>query len=203
MSDKDNNLLLLQLLDCVRAGDEAAVAELWERCYPHLVRLAEHRLRASGTSQRAFDGEDVAASAMGSFFQAVQKNRFAELRDEAGLFRLLFRMTARKVVDRRRQQSAAKAGGGQLRGESAFGTNDSLSPGLDQVAGADLMPDIAVALDEECERLLDLLDDAELRAIALLRLEGHANAEIATLRGCSLATVERRLKMIRARWSSD
>jgi DNA-directed RNA polymerase specialized sigma24 family protein len=52
--------------------------------------------------------------------------------------------------------------------------------------------------DPSIRRLLAKLPTEELRAIALARLEGHTNAEIAARQGCTLATVERRLRLIRA-----
>ena len=37
----------------------------------------------------------------------------------------------------------------------------------------------------------------------MLKLEGHTSAEIARLVGCSLATVERRLALIRKLWKGQ
>ena len=50
------------------------------------------------------------------------------------------------------------------------------------------------------ERLLNLLDDDELRRIAVCKLEGWSNYEIAQHLGCAVFTVERRLRLIRAIW---
>ena len=48
--------------------------------------------------------------------------------------------------------------------------------------------------------LLELLD-GDMRHIALLKLEGYTNEEIAAAMGCSLPTVERRLRLIRKAWN--
>jgi DNA-directed RNA polymerase specialized sigma24 family protein len=56
---------------------------------------------------------------------------------------------------------------------------------------------------EECRRLLELLDDAELRTIAVAKMEGYTNAEIAAQLNRSERTVERRLRLIRDRWSLE
>jgi DNA-directed RNA polymerase specialized sigma24 family protein len=53
---------------------------------------------------------------------------------------------------------------------------------------------------EEFQRQLARLPSDELRAIALGKMEGHTNAEIAARLGCTDKTVERRLKLIRDRW---
>ena len=52
-------------------------------------------------------------------------------------------------------------------------------------------------------RLLDRLGDDELRSVARWKMEGHTNEEIASQLGCALATVERRLRLIRKRWEKE
>ena len=39
--------------------------------------------------------------------------------------------------------------------------------------------------------------------VALLRLEGHSNEEVARSLDCSLRTVERKLEVIRKRWLAE
>jgi DNA-directed RNA polymerase specialized sigma24 family protein len=51
--------------------------------------------------------------------------------------------------------------------------------------------------------LLDRLGDDELRQIALWRLMGYSNREIADMKGCSERTIERKLELIRAIWDQD
>jgi DNA-directed RNA polymerase specialized sigma24 family protein len=200
--DAANSGDLTRQLAEVQRRDEAAIAALWDRYYPQLARLADQRLNSLGVRQRAFDGDDVAASAMGSFFKAVEQNRFPDLHDEESLLRLLRKMTIRKVIDRKRKTEALKAGGGDLCGESAFGNpNNSPHAGIDARSGPSPAPDWIVLMDEECQRLFELLGDEELRIVARLRMEGHSNADIAAARDCSVATVERRLKSIRELWS--
>jgi DNA-binding CsgD family transcriptional regulator len=48
-----------------------------------------------------------------------------------------------------------------------------------------------------------VLPDETQRHIARLRLEGHANEEIAKELGISLRTVERKLGLIRELWSAE
>ena len=76
-------------LDQIKQSDEAAIAVLWNHYYPALASFAEKRLAALGVQQRVFNGDDVAASALASFFKAVQRDRFPDLNSEEGLFRLL------------------------------------------------------------------------------------------------------------------
>ena len=56
---------------------------------------------------------------------------------------------------------------------------------------------------EQRQRLLDRLGDARLREIAAASLDGCANEEIAARIQCSLATVERKLKLIRSLWTGS
>jgi hypothetical protein len=47
------------------------------------------------------------------------------------------------------------------------------------------------------------VDDAELRAIAVWKMEGDTASQIAARLGCALSTVERRLRLIRQIWESE
>jgi DNA-directed RNA polymerase specialized sigma24 family protein len=55
---------------------------------------------------------------------------------------------------------------------------------------------------EECQRLLDVLEDDSLRQVALSRMEGYTNDEIAAQLGCARRTIARRLDLIRKTWMS-
>jgi DNA-directed RNA polymerase specialized sigma24 family protein len=51
--------------------------------------------------------------------------------------------------------------------------------------------------------LLERLDDTELCSIALLKMEGYSNREIAEKLSYTSRTVERRLRLIRALWEEE
>ena len=55
---------------------------------------------------------------------------------------------------------------------------------------------------EECCRLLERLGEAELRSIALWKLEGYTNEEIAAKLDCVPRTIERKLHVIRRLWGT-
>jgi DNA-directed RNA polymerase specialized sigma24 family protein len=48
--------------------------------------------------------------------------------------------------------------------------------------------------------LIECLPTEELRRVALARLEGHTNEDIARALGRSVSTIERKLQVIRALW---
>jgi DNA-directed RNA polymerase specialized sigma24 family protein len=62
---------------------------------------------------------------------------------------------------------------------------------------------MAAQLAEECQRLLGRLDNTELQSIALWKMDGHSNKEIASRLHRSLATVERKLALIRRIWQTE
>ena len=56
---------------------------------------------------------------------------------------------------------------------------------------------------EEFRRLLESLGEDELRSIALWKLEGYTNEEIASKLGCIRLTVQRKLRLIRDIWAKE
>jgi DNA-directed RNA polymerase specialized sigma24 family protein len=56
---------------------------------------------------------------------------------------------------------------------------------------------------DECRRLLACLEDETLCKIALDKMEGFSNAEIAGRHGLALRTVERKLGLIRRIWEQN
>ena len=184
----------------IREGDSVAARAIWERYYPELVRLAREKLR--GTPRRVADEDDIADSVMKSFILAAQKGRFPDLADRHDLWRLLLQMTARKVVDLKRRETRQRRGGGRVRGESGFGDADDRAA-LAEVIGNAPTPEFAAMMTEQCQRRLERLDDPELEALAVAKLEGYKNEEIAERFGCSVRTIERRLRLIRKKWQQE
>jgi DNA-directed RNA polymerase specialized sigma24 family protein len=190
-------------IDQWKAGDPSAAAGLWNRFYSRLIALACSKLR--GAHRRAADEEDVVASVFETFFRRAQRGQFPQLHDRDDLWQLLVKITERKAVDQRRLQGRKKRGGGRLRGESVFldPRGSTSGAGIGQIAGPEPTPEFAALVAEECERLLGRLADDELRQIAVLKLEGYTNEEIAERTGHSRPTIERRLRVIRVQWRGE
>jgi len=174
----------------VKRGESTAAQRLWERYFDRLVHLARKKL--AGAKPRTADEEDIALSAFDSFCRAARKNRFTSLKDRDGLWRLLIQMTAQKAVDQLRREGRQKRGGGQVRGESA----------LIDVVGDAPSPEFAAMMADQTRRLLELLTPP-LRRVAVAKLEGYSNSEIAEQLNCSVSTVERKLRLIRKTWKRE
>jgi len=186
--------------DLAGGGDaEAAAQQLWERYFERLVHLAHARLRAAPRGPA--DEEDAALSAFHSFCQGAAAGRYPQLRDRDDLWRLLVALTARKVIDHTRRERRHRRGGGQVVGEATLGGSDpGAGVGLDQLAGEGPTPDFAALVADECRQRLAGLRDDSLRRIALRRMEGYTNEQIAAQMRCSLRSVERKLRLIRKAW---
>lgn len=190
------------LLRRCEQGDEQALAALFQVYIAPLTSLV--RARIPRNRSRVDDEEDVALSAMNSFFDGLSRRRFADLTNRDNLWRLLLTITLRKLAARRRRDLAAKRGGGAAQGESAVHPPKAgeSGRGFDVVADAGLAPGDAVLFQESCQALLGRLDDVSKR-IALRKLEGYSNAEIAAELRCAERTVERKIQRIRASWKSS
>src|SRR4029450_6500481 len=139
---------------------------------PPLVTLASRKLRAA--PRRAADEEDVALSAFDSFCRGVEKDRFPQLNDRLDLWQLLVLLTARKASDLAQHERRQKRGGGAVLDEAALPSPADSSyqeAALDGIEGREPTPAFAAQVAEECRRLLDRLDSAELRDVALRKVE--------------------------------
>lgn len=181
-------------------GDGEAARRLWERYFERLVRLARARLQSF--KRRAADEEDVSLSAFESFYEGLEAGRFPAINDRDELWRLLVTITSRKARAYIRRETRRKRGGGRIRGESVFDPppGGDATPGLDEAPGPEPTPDFAVQAAEQFELLLTVLNDEHLRRIAMLKLEGYTNEQIAESQETSLRTVKRRLARIRELW---
>jgi DNA-directed RNA polymerase specialized sigma24 family protein len=178
----------------LQTGDAMAAQKLWERYFHRLVGLARGKLAIS--PRRVADEEDVALSAFNSFFQGVERGRFPQLTDRNNLWRLLVVLTARKVCHLIRDENRQKRGG------HANSNVPPDGPSIEEILSREPEPPFAAQVAEECQRLLERLGDAGLRDIALWKMEGYTNEEIATRLDCAPRTVERKLRLIRSMWEN-
>ncbi len=177
-------------LNRLKAGDrDPATQRLWSAYFERMVRLAQQHL---GKRRLPSDGEDVALSAFDSFVNAVEAGRFPRIDDRDDLWKVLFVITSRKAVDQLQAVHRQKRGHG-VEAESL----------PEQVYASDLDPAEAILMAEEVEMRLAALGDPVLRQIAMLKLEGYTNEDIALRIDRSVPTVERKLNRIRKIWAGE
>lgn len=174
-----------QWIALLKQGSPEAAERLWQRYFGRLVQLARKKL---GTApRRAADEEDVALAAFHALCQGAAQRRFPELNGRDNLWALLVVLAERRAHDVKRYE---------MRRSRKRGDAD-----VDAFSGKEPTPEFAATMAENTARLLDLLKPA-LREVAVRKLEGRQNAEIAEELDCGLRTVERRLENIRRIWSS-
>ena len=184
------------MIGLLKSGDREAADQLWERYFKKLVELARVHLRS--VQRRAIDEEDVAVSVFDSFFRRAERGQFPRLDDRDDLWQLLFVLTVRKAANLAHHENRLRRGGGRVSALSELEGFDA-----DEILGAEPSPELAAQVAEECQNLLDLLENETLKLVARWKMEGYTNAEIAGRIGCIEQTVERKLRTIRRIWSGD
>ncbi len=192
----------------LKEGDQAAAQPLWEHYFSRLVTVARTKLRRMRRSTADQDEEDAALSAFNSFCAGAQRGRYPQLADRDDIWKLLVVITARKAMAQATREGRQKRGGGRVVDEAVLFQNglsggDGSLVGLERIAAQGPSPEFAALMAEECGRLLDALGDEDLRQVALSRMEGYSNDEIAEQLGCARRTVARRLDLIRKTWLAD
>jgi DNA-directed RNA polymerase specialized sigma24 family protein len=190
-------------ITALKAGDLAAAQPLWERYHRQLVSMAREKL--SSVRRHEADEEDVVQCAFHSFFKGVADGRFPQLDDRDNLWRLLVVITARKAIDQLAHEHSKRQGGGTVQGESriSFLEREWDATAIEQVVGSEPTPEFAAQVAEEYQRLLELLGDDTLRRVAVWKMEGLTNDEIAARLDCSLRSVARKLDTIRIIWDKE
>ncbi len=173
-------------------GCEAA-RQLWDRYFARLVSLARREL-GKAPRPAGYDAEDVALSAFDVFCRGAQAGQYDTIANRDELWRLLVVVTLRKANDRAKGEQALKRGGRKV-------VHQNLGAAAN-VVSCDLDPETSAIMAEECRRLLEALDNEQLEQVALMKLDGFQNTEIADQMGCTRQTVQRRLRLIREIWEA-
>ncbi len=178
---------ITRLIRAVQDGSRSAVGPLLSAYFDRLVRLASKRLR-NLPGLGGYD-EDVALRSFQSVYQRLRDPaRRLDLAGRDDLWRLLATRTISRAIDLIRRHRPAEVPG---------------DFDVTQLLSGEPTPDEAVELADECRRLLDALEEPELRQIALWKAEGYTNEEIAARLDCVPRTVERKLSRIRLLWQHE
>lgn len=169
-----------RLLQQWQQGDHDALDRLMPLVYDELHRVAARLMR----SERP--GHTLQATALVHEAYARLSGSEASAGDRVHFMSLAAQVMRRILVDHARGRKRAKRGAGQL--VMTLSEVDAVAPG-----GADRVLDI----DEALKRLR-ALDLRKHRALEMRIFGGMTHAEIATVLGISVPTVERDVRMARA-----
>lgn len=193
-SDEENDVptsgTVTHLFVLARTGDAKAFEPLWEHFFPRLTGLARKRL--SSRPARDQDAEDAAQAALFSFWRQIQSGQYLQNLCRGNLWNLLATITARKVSRQLRKESAQRHGGGRIVTAADFAGDLPIEQLLEALPTQEL--------DIQIEELVDGLPE-DLQEIAVLRLVGHSTEEIADRLECTQRKIQRKLELVRLRWS--
>ena len=187
ISSVEASLSITRLIRAVQEGSSSAVRPLLSAYFGRLVRLARKRLR-NLPGLGGYD-EDLALRSFQSVCQRLgDPARPLDLAGRDDLWRLLAVRTISRAIDLIRRYRPAKV----LRDDDVA-----------QLLTREPTPDEAAELADECRRLLDSLQEPELRQIALWKVEGYTHEEIAARLDCVPRTIERKVSRIRLLWKHE
>jgi len=183
-------------IEQLRAGDPDSASKLWERFFDRLVDYARRQL--GGANRRVTDEEDIAAGVMAALCQCADRGKLPTLQNRDDLWRLLLAWTRHDVLDHVRKDQRLKRGAGAVRGDSGF---ENFGPRGDEQADRAPTAAALAEMEEQFRHLLDRLPDATLQQIAVDKMHGFTNEQIATRFAVTTRTIERKLGLIRRFWS--
>jgi RNA polymerase sigma factor (sigma-70 family) len=178
MSDTDS---FQALLERVRAGDQAAAAELVRRYEPAIRRAVRFQIRDSRL-RRQLDSMDVCQSVLCSFFVRAGLGQYDLDRPE-NLLHLLVRMARNKLATQARKAQVVRRDPRDItaEGEDASALIARGASPSAEVAGRDLLEEVRKRLSEE------------ERALAEQRAAGREWAAIAAEQGGSPEALRKKL----------
>lgn len=176
----------------LRNGDPDAASKIWTRFVDRLRCIAKTRFRHS--SCRVGYADEVVTDAFVDFFKKGP-DQFESLVNRVELWQILVTITERRVIDVIRKELARKRGSGNVRN----GLNDSIC----SLSGLTKPPDVELMMIETFSERLEQLNDEKLSELAIGKMEGLSNLELAMKHGTSLRSIERKLSLIRKIWIRD
>lgn len=196
--DFEKSHSVTQWIERLKEDDPQAAAQVWQRFFERLIPMARARLR--GLTDRSVDEEDLLVSVFDRFFQAARENRFAQLNDRDDLWQILLMLTSRRVSEQYRKSNAQRRGGGRVQ---QLGDVVKKDDELRELAEGEPGPEFVVTFNDSLSLVLSHLKDQMTKDVAVLRLEGYANQEIAVRLKISLSSVERKLRVVREAWQEE
>lgn len=189
---------ITKAVEGLRCNDASSTQILWERFFAKLCNFAESKIYKR--HRRLLDADEIATNAFMALVEGVRAKRFERVRNRDELWQMLVLIAARQTINAQKRIERAKRGAGKVQDSSAFGEH-GIGSVVDFVK-RDLDPDIALQLQDLSDQLLSQLPGDDLKRIALLRMAGYSNAEIAQILEVSERTIERKLAAVRRYWTA-
>jgi DNA-directed RNA polymerase specialized sigma24 family protein len=187
MASLETSQSITRLIRAVQDGSNSAIRPLLAAYFDRLVQLARKRLR-NMPGLAGYD-EDLALRSFHSVYERLRDpTRPLDMTGRDDLWRLLATRTISRAIDLIRGHHT----------QEAPGDHD-----VTQLLNREPTPLEAAEVADECRRLLDMLEDPELRQIALWKVEGYTNEEIAGRMDCVPRTIERKVSRIRLLWKHE
>jgi RNA polymerase sigma factor (sigma-70 family) len=168
-------------------GRDSAAEVVLEAYFQRLVHLVRKRLQ--GTP--GLDGfeEDVALQSFDSMCRRLRcLERPVNLASRDDFWRLLATRAVSRAIDLIRRHKPGEVPGAH---------------DVENLLTRMPTPEEAAEMADECRRLLDMLDEPDLRQIALWKVEGYTHEEIAERLDCVPRTIERKVSRIRLLWKHE
>ena len=175
-----------------RLGDDCAADLLWNFVKAKLTSLASRKIGKA----IAYDEEDVAIVAFTTLCDGLQTGRYDGVENRQELWQLLATITINRARKLARDEKRIKRGGKFCR------LNDNAAL-LNDVESPEPSPELSLLAKDECRRMISLLSRNELKVVAVLKVDGHTNEEIAEIVGCTRRSIQRRLNLIRDIWANE
>jgi RNA polymerase sigma factor (sigma-70 family) len=187
VASSEGSQSVTRLIRAVQGDRESAVGPLLAVYFDRLVQLARKRLQ--DLPGMAGYEEDLALRSFHSIYGRLRDPaRPLHLAGRDDLWRLLATRTISRAIDLIRRHRPGEVADDQE---------------VERLLAREPTPEEAAETADECRRLLDLLAEPELRQIALWKVEGYTNEEIAARLDCVPRTVERKVSRIRLLWKQE
>ena len=187
MASLETSQSITRLIRAVQDGSDTAVRPLLAAYFDRLVQLARKRLQ-NMPGLGGYD-EDLALRSFHSVYERLRDPaRPLELAGRDDLWRLLATRTISRAIDLIRRHHPEEV---------------SREQDFTQLLTREPTPLEAAEVADECRHLLESLPEPELRQIALLKVEGYTNEEIASRLDCVPRTIERKVSRIRLLWKHE
>ena len=187
-------------IEQLKHGRESAATKLWDHFLEKLTLLVRKKLRSS--TKTISDEEDVIIDAVDACFRALIENRYPKVVNREDLWKLLAVIAERKAIDQIRRNTKGVDG---IRANVSFrivSATSSIVDGMQEWPCSEPTPEFAAIISENLHFYLNMLE-GPFRNVALLKMQGYTNREIAEKIKRSVPTVERYLKLIRTTWTSQ